>query len=285
MKIKLKDLNKIIKQYINEGSIRIPKEMLDKISELYDFIAKNIDDIMSAIYPDKNDIDPVTKKPRTAFPKENPLTHPYLKNFFQFKGKYGKDVSVDVGLCGNDSSYAYIHFETSRVIINMDFWYTKSVTRGTSYSKSKRFFITTVNHELAHAVDPFTKHASFNKYEKQHSATPSDNYLKYAKSQHEYAAHLSSIVEELRPIVGNDNKKVYAAIKVISEIFALSPDDKEYLHSPGNNQIKEKYKNFISRNEYYELFDIAVKPEIWAWSKRPTLWKKFIKDLASSLLS
>jgi hypothetical protein len=138
---------------------------------------------------------------------------------------------------------------------------------------------------LTHAVDPFTKHPSFNKYEEEHGATPSDNYLKYAKSQHEYAAHLSSIVEELRPIVGNDNKKVYAAIKVISEIFALSSDDKVYLHSPGHNQIKEKYKNFISKNEYYELFDIAVKPEIWAWSKRPTLWKKFIKDLASSLLS
>lgn len=278
MKIKLKNLNTIIKQYINEGSIRIPKEMLEKISELYDFIAKNIDDIMSAIYPDKNDIDPVTKKPRTASPKEDPLTHPYLKNFFQFKGKYGKDISVDVGLCGNESEFGLIHFETSRVIINMDFW-------DKIFSKSKKFFITTVNHELAHAVDPFTKYASFNKYEKEHGATASNNYLKYAKSQHEYAAHLSSIVEELRPIVGNDNKKVYAVIKVISEIFALSPDDKVYLNSPANKEIYEKYKNFITKNEYYELFDIAVKPEIWAWSKRPTLWKKFIKDLASSLLS
>lgn len=291
--IRMMNLKKLVVEFVRleaqnlfEGSVTLPKEVLDRSDELFDFITSREDEIMSEVYPDVDNIHPTTGLPRAAFDKFSPLLLPELRNFFQFKSKYGADVSVDVGLYGDDSAYGGWDPDDNRVLINMDHWDRK-------ISKSRGFLKRIINHELAHASDPFTKHPAYDAYHKKYGANfgappgptnprtgLSAKYEKYAKSQAEYVAHSSTLLEDLKSMFGDDRVKLAAAIKIISQISALSLVDQAHTNNAANRRIYKQYQDIISVEEYEGLFELAQKPEIKAWRTRPTLFKKFLKDLS-----
>jgi hypothetical protein len=291
--IRMMNLKKLVKEFVGlevqnllEGTIKIPEEVLQRSDELFDFITSNMDDIVSQIYHDELD---VMGMPITVKDMLDPLVLPELMEFFQFKSKYGADVSVDVGLYGGDSADARMDSRNNLLMINMDLWDTKT-------GKSKESLRRVINHELTHAVDPFIKHPSYRGYQDKYGADFSGRaegpinpktglsarYEKYAKSQTEYAAHTSTLVEDLRNIVGDDRQKTSAAIKIISQISALPLKDQTQTSKPVR-LIFQEYQGVISAEEYSDIFELSKKPEVRSWSTRPTLFKKFLKDMTTSL--
>jgi hypothetical protein len=283
----MSNLRRLIKEFVGleasnllEGSITIPEEILARSDDLHDFINEREDDIMSEIYPDIDNVDFQTGKPAAEHDAYNPLVLPELSSFFQFISKHGADVSVGVGFFGNDGVYAEMDVKNDLLLINMDFWDTK-------FKKSREAFRQLIDHELVHASDPFVRHPSYKRYREKLKRGSlkvdpqvglSPRYQNYAKSQTEYAAYSSGIISDLKPIVGDDSRKISSAIKIISQVAQLPPAEQTM-----NNKVLAKYPGSISLDEYKEILAIAKKPEIKAWSTRPTLFRKFLGDLAIGL--
>jgi len=276
---------------ISEGTLNIPKDQLAKNEALLSYIKDNLQELVKQVYHES--------EIRT---KTNPYMPASLENFFQVE-RSGITIPVDVGFYGHDSSGARLNpyagtKENPRAnfIINMDNFWSKDLQSDYVVQKELEELRRTINHELVHARDPFPMHPSFEKYEKKHYSDVSKDEgpvnlasgltsarEKYFKSQPEYAAYASTFVEDLKGIVGEDKQKISAALKIIAQVSALPLEQREKHHFPANRAIFNSYKGIIGANEYIKLLAIVNKPEIKAWVTRPTLFKKFLKDMATSL--
>ena len=258
-------------ELLREGNIEIPQSEIDKAGILLDIIKSKLD----------------TYRENTI-PMSTPVVD--YKNYFKILDKDGKPNYVSVGIYndGNDVGAARMDVDKNTLLINVNSW-EDDVDRPLDY------FEDIITHELVHSVDPLLKDTNrfMNYYDKKgaepigseinlsklpNSKSEYDrNYEKYAKSQHEYNAELTTLINKIRRVVKNDKTKMKWMFWMINNIKKINDVEEIYRRT---EQYFENGDNPLFKNTddywYYlsDMFNI-IKP----WSKRPTLFKKFLNDL------
>ena len=265
-------IRRILKEeLLREGNIGIPQSEINKAGILLDLIKSKID-----IY------------------RENTMTYysPMVdfKNYFKLLDKEGNPNYVSVGIYndGNDFAPARMDVNKNTLLVNVNSW-------GDDVDIPLDYFEDTITHELVHSMDPLLKNDDRykNYYEKKGaepigskinlSKSPNSkseydrNYNKYAKSQHEYTAELTPLINKIRRVVKGDGTKIKWMFWVISNISKFNDVEDLFLRTEqyfkdGDNPL------FKTTDDYwYYLFDIfnIIKP----WTVKPTLYKKLINDI------
>ena len=270
-------IRRIIKEHLlTEGYIEIPKSELNKAGVLLDLIKTNI------------------KK----YQKNNlPLTDAYVdfKNFFKFLNEDGEYDYVSVGIYNDDSDVgdARMDIVNNVLLINVKNW--KNLDNITL-----EYFENIITHELVHSRDKLLKKTdTYNRYYDKKGAEPAGlkfnisknnpnapseykkNYEKYRKSQYEYNADLTPLINNVRKIVGRNDFKRKVVFWVISNINDFS--NVEDLYSATKEYFDVEYKNMFKTEEDYWYFLSNLYDVIKPWTTKPTLYKKFINDLYTAL--
>lgn len=262
IKIKLRE------SLLGEGSINIPKEIVNKFGVLYDLIKDNYDEAL----------------------KKSPENHlePFIayKDFFKLKDNGGKPLNISIGLYNKkDNADGRINTRDDILLINMEYFKNMSVS----------YFEELVYHELVHGMDPLVRDIKvFNKYYDKHGAEPSGSklvsskndkkseyeksYEKYKNSQHEYTAEISKLVPIIKKRVGNDENKLKWMFWVISNVKLFNKVDELYINTHNQLENMQKIKLFADDKDYWiflqKLFNI-----IKTWVNNPKINKKFLNDL------
>ena len=270
-------IKKVLREHvINEGYIEIPKSELNKAGVLLDLIKTNI------------------KK----YQKNNlPLTDAYVdfKNFFKFLNEDGEYDYVSVGIYNDDSDIAQARMDTVNnvLLINVTKWENID-------DVTLNYFEDFITHELVHSRDKLLKKTdTYNRYYDKKGAEPvglkfnlsksnpnapseyKKNYEKYRKSQYEYNADLTPLINNVRKIVGRNDFKRKVVFWVISNINDFS--NVEDLYSATKEYFDVEYKNMFKTEEDYWFFVSNLYNVIKPWTTKPTLYKKFINDLYTAL--
>jgi len=265
-------IRRIIKEeLIREGNIEIPQSEINKAGILLDLIKSNLD-----------------KYRKNTIPYYSPMVD--FKNYFKIIGRDGKPNYVSIGIYNdsNDVGAARMDVSNNTLLINVTEW-------GEENDIPVDYFEDIITHELVHSMDPLLKNDErFMNYYNKKGAEPvgseinlskspnskseyDRNYEKYVKSQHEYAAELTTLINKVRKIVNNDKTKMKWMFWMISNINKINDVEEIYLRTEhyfedGNNPLfktTDEYWNYL-----WDMFN-TIKP----WSKRPTLFKKFLNDL------
>ena len=261
----------ISEELLIEGNIEIPQSEINKAGILLDLIKSKID-----IY------------------RENTMTYhsPMVdfKNYFKLLDKEGNPNYVSVGIYndGNDFAPARMDVNKNTLLVNVNSW-------GDDVDIPLDYFEDTITHELVHSMDPLLKNDDrYKNYYEKKGAEPTGskinlskspnskseydrNYNKYAKSQHEYTAELTPLINKIRRVVKGDGTKIKWMFWVISNISKFNDVEDLFLRTEqyfkdGDNPL------FKTTDDYwYYLFDIfnIIKP----WTVKPTLYKKLINDI------
>lgn len=264
---------------LGEGVIEIPKEIVNKFGVLYDLIKSNIDE-----YKEKS-LNKTIKNPIIAF-----------NNFFKLKDKANKPLSINVGFYNDpkDIGLGRMNTYTDTVLINL-----------AKFDYDSKFFEYILYHELVHAMDPLVRDIHmFNKYMGKKGAEPSGNKFaliknkdasgnltyssekdknteKYMKSQHEYTAFLSNIASDVKRIFGNDKNKQEWLRWFIENIGKFKNYNEMY---DGVVKYLDKMKEVkLFNNEKDLIYFIHKLFDAKKWVSDPKIYKKFIKDIYSSL--
>ena len=266
------NIRRILKEeLLREGNIEIPQSEINKAGILLDLIKSKID-----IY------------------RENTMTYysPMVdfKNYFKLLDKEGNPNYVSVGIYndGNDFAPARMDVNKNTLLVNVNSW-------GDDVDIPLDYFEDTITHELVHSMDPLLKNDDrYKNYYEKKGAEPTGskinlskspnskseydrNYNKYAKSQHEYTAELTPLINKIRRVVKGDGTKIKWMFWVISNISKFNDVEDLFLRTEqyfkdGDNPL------FKTTDDYwYYLFDIfnIIKP----WTVKPTLYKKLINDI------
>lgn len=265
-------IRRILKEeLLRESNIEIPQTEIDKAGILLDMIKSKLD----------------TYRENTI-PISTPLVD--YKNYFKILDKEGKPNYVSVGIYndGDDVGAARMDVNKNTLLINVNSW-EDDVDIPLDY------FEHIITHELVHSQDPLLKDDNryMNYYDKK-GAEPTGsrinlsklpnskseydrNYEKYTKSQHEYNAELTQLINKIGRVVKNDGTKIkwmfwmINNIKIYNDVNELYLKTEQYFENGDNPLFK------TTTDYWYYLSDIfyTIKP----WSKRPTLFKKFLNDL------
>jgi|LakMenEpi03Aug12_release.lakeMendotaPanAssembly.Ray.scaffolds.fasta_scaffold00015_202 hypothetical protein len=238
---------------LDEGTIEIPNDVIQKFGVLFDLIKTNLDD-----YKQKT-LNRSYNNPLIAF-----------KDYFKLKDNAGKPLNIDVGLYndGKDVGAGRMDTITDTVLLNLAF-----------FDYDANTFSALLNHELVHAMDPLVrdKHV-FNKYYDKKGAEPSGSkfalskgdpkseydksYDKYLKSQHEYTANISTLITIIRKVFGKDANKQKWLWWFIENLTAYNKADAMYFGVVEHMEDIKAAKLFKSENDLYsfivELF--SLKP-------------------------
>ena len=184
-----------------------------------------------------------------------PMSTPVVdyKNYFKILDKDGKPNYVSVGIYndGNDVGAARMDVDKNTLLINVNSW-EDDVDIPLDY------FEDIITHELVHSVDPLLK--------------DTNRFMNY-----EYNAELTTLINKIRRVVKNDKTKMKWMFWMINNIKKINDVEEIYRRT---EQYFENGDNPLFKNTddywYYlsDMFNI-IKP----WSKRPTLFKKFLNDL------
>jgi len=265
-------IRRIIKEeLLREGNIEIPQSEINKAGILLDLIKSNLD-----------------KYRKNTIPYYSPMVD--FKNYFKIIGKDGKPNYVSIGIYNdsNDVGAARMDVSNNTLLINVTEW-------GEETDIPVDYFEDIITHELVHSMDPLLKNDErFMNYYNKKGAEPvgseinlskspnskseyDRNYNKYAKSQHEYNAELTPLINKLKRIVRGDKTKMKWLFWMISNIKKFNDVEDLYLRT---EQYFENGDNplFKTTDDYwYYLSDVfnIIKP----WTTRPTLYKKLLNDL------
>lgn len=270
-------IRRILKEEIlKEGNINVPKSEILKAGVLLDMINSNIEKY---------------KKYTIGF--YSPIVD--FENFFKLNDNDGNPINISVGIYNDDSdnSGGRMDSENNTLLINVANW-------SKEYPTSLNYFEDLITHELVHSLDPLVRDKKiYAKYYDKKGAEPSGNpfvldktpnkkseydinYEKYRKSQHEYKAELTPLINRINRLVKGDQNKIKWIFWLISTIkYYDNPQDVysntlSYFEENGTSPFK------ISKDDYWELiyslFHI-VKP----WTSKPTLMKKLKKELYIAL--
>jgi len=270
-------IRKILKEEIlKEGHIDVPKSEIRKAGVLMDMINSNIEKY---------------KKYKMGF--YSPIVD--FKNFFKLKDNKGNPINVSVGIYNDNSDNAggRMDTENNTLLINVSKW-TKE------YPISLDDFEELITHELVHSVDPLVKDKKiYAKYYNKKGAEPSGNtfvldktpnakseydknYEKYRKSQHEYKAELTPLINKLNRLVKGDQYKIKWIFWLISIIGYYDTPHEMYVNTSSYFEENGSSPFKISEDDYwlfiYDLFT-KVKP----WTTKPSLMKKLKKELYVAL--
>jgi hypothetical protein len=265
-------IRRIIKEeLLREGNIEIPQSEINKAGILLDLIKSNLD-----------------KYRKNTIPYYSPMVD--FKNYFKIIGKDGKPNYVSIGIYNdsNDVGAARMDVSNNTLLINVTEW-------GEETDIPVDYFEDIITHELVHSMDPLLKNDErFMNYYNKKGAEPvgseinlskspnskseyDRNYNKYAKSQHEYNAELTPLINKLRRIIKGNKTKMKWLFWMISKIKEINDVEEIYLRT---EQYFENGDNplFKTTDDYwYYLSDMfnVIKP----WTTRPTLYKKLLNDL------
>jgi hypothetical protein len=266
------NIKRILKEeFLIEGNIEIPQSEINKAGILLDII--------------KSKLDTYRKK---TIPYYSPVVD--FKNYFKILDKDGKPNFVSVAIYNDvdDVGAARMDVENNTLLINVSTWEDDAEI-------PLDYFEDIITHELVHSMDPLLRDGNrFMDYYNKKGAEPvgdktkvsnlpnsnseyDRNYEKYAKSQHEYNAELTTLINKIRRVVKNDRTKMKWMFWMINNIKKINDVEEIYRRT---EQYFENGDNPLFKNTddywYYlsDMFNI-IKP----WSKRPTLFKKFLNDL------
>lgn len=266
-------IKKILKEeLIREGYIKVPQSEILKSGILLDMINSNMDKYKS---------------------KVNTYSNPSLefKDFFKLKDVSGKDVMVSVGIYNDEGDIGLGRMDTvsNVLLINVSKW-----EEGNPIQLSE--FEEMITHELVHSIDPLVRNVGvFSKYYQKKGSEPSGssfnisksigskseyerNYDKYRKSQHEYKAELTPLINVLSRLVKGDENKIKWVLWLVSmvgkydKVDELYFDTKSYFDIDGMSKIRfndDGYWKFINK-----LFNV-IKP----LSDKPSLMRKLNKEI------
>jgi len=267
-----KQIRRILReQLLKESYIEPPKGEIDKSGILLDLILSNIDNY---------------KKNETYY--YNALID--FKNYFKILDENGEPNYISVGIYNDSDDRGDARMDTvnNNLLINVSKWDDEN-------GMDLTYFEDLITHELVHSMDKLVQDknlydpyfekkgaeitgSTFNLSKVPNSKSEYEkNYEKYRKSQHEYNAELTPLITQLKKIVKNDEYKTKLVFWIIEHVKNYSKasdlffETKEHFEDGSNRMFnsEESYWRFI-----YNLFNV-VKP----WTKRPTLYKKFINDL------
>jgi len=267
-----KQIRRILReQLLKESYIEPPKGEIDKSGILLDLILSNIDNY---------------KKNETYY--YNALID--FKNYFKILDENGEPNYISVGIYNDSDDRGAARMDTvnNNLLINVSKWDDEN-------GMDLTYFEDLITHELVHSMDKLVQDknlydpyfekkgaeitgSTFNLSKVPNSKSEYEkNYEKYRKSQHEYNAELTPLITQLKKIVKNDEYKTKLVFWIIEHVKNYSKasdlffETKEHFEDGSNRMFnsEESYWRFI-----YNLFNV-VKP----WTKRPTLYKKFINDL------
>jgi hypothetical protein len=270
-------IRKILKEeIIKEGYIDVPKNEILKSGVLLDLINSNIEKYK------KEEVDYYSRIVD-------------FKDFFKLNDNEGNPINISVGIYNDDSDIAGARMdaENNTLLINVSSWSEESPINLDDFEDL-------ITHELVHSVDPLVKNKEiYKKYYEKKGAEPTGNpfvldkrpnikseydinYEKYRKSQHEYKAELTPLINRIDKLVKGDKYKIEWVFWLLSIIEKYNTprdmyfDTKSYFEDNGGSPFKiseDNYWNFI-----YYLFNV-VKP----WSSKPTLMRSLKKELYSAL--
>lgn len=253
------DLKRIVRRVLKEGPINVPQSEILKSGVLLDLINSNLEKYK------KEEVD-----------YSSPIVD--FKDFFKLTDNEGNPINVSVGIYNDDSDYAggRMDTENNTLLINVSSWTKESPT-------DLNYFEELITHELVHSLDPLIRNKKLyaNYYDKK-GAEPSGDYEKYRKSQHEYKAELTPLINKIDRLVKGDKYKIEWIFWLLSNIeYYSSPQEiflntKSYFENAGDAPIK------ISEDDFWEFINYffnVVKP----WSSKPSLMKRFKKELYVAL--
>jgi hypothetical protein len=265
-------IRRILKEEpLREGNIEIPQSEINKAGILLDLIKSKLD---------------IYRKNTISY--YSPMVD--YKNYFKLLDKEGNPNYVSVGIYndGNDVGAARMDVNKNTLLINVSSW-------GDDVDIPLDYFEDTITHELVHSIDPLLKNDDrYKNYYEKKGAEPTGskinlsklpnskseydrNYNKYAKSQHEYNAELTPLINKIRRVVKGDETKMKWMFWMISNISKFNDVEDLYLRTEqyfedGDNPL------FKTTDDYwYYLFDMfnIIKP----WTVKPTLYKKLLNDI------
>lgn len=270
-------IKKILREEsLREGHIKIPQSEILKSGVLLDMINSNIDNYKSTF---------------------NTYNTPIVEfmDFFKLKDNDGNDVMISVGIYNDENDGALGRMDTinNLLLINVSKFNKDNPIELSDFENM-------ITHELVHSIDPLVRNKDvFSKYYDKKGSDLTDttfdssksintkseyerSYDKYRKSQHEYKAELTPLINILdRYVKGNENKIKWVLWLVSMVGYYDNADElyfetESYFESDGESKIRfndDEYWKFI-----FNLFNV-VKP----LSNKPSLMKKLNKELYSGL--
>jgi hypothetical protein len=255
-------------EFLNEGNIKVPRSEIDKAGVLLDLINSDIEKYKN----NKTTLDNASID---------------FKNYFKIKDENGEPNYISVGIYNDDKDVgaARMDVNNNNLLINVHSWDGMSLEN----------FEDIITHELVHSMDKLLKNSEvFNDYYSKKGAEPtgnkfnlskvknskseySKNYEKYRKSQHEYNAELTPLINKIKKIVKNDEYKIKLMFWLIENAKNYNNETDLY-HDTKDYFTDGSGRMFNSQDDYwkfiYNMFAV-IKP----WTTKPTLYKKFINDL------
>ncbi len=255
---------------LDEGSMSLPKDIVNKFGVLFDLI--------------KNDYNVLLKKSGDDY------NNPYIafKDYFKLTDKANKPLNVSIGLYNDADDVGAGRMDTRKdiLLINMAYFNAEDLNG----------FEDLMYHELVHAMDPLVRNVElFGKYYAKKGAEPGGtsfvlskradakseyelNYDKYRKSQHEYIAEISPLINMVKKITGGDSKRIEWVMWILKNIKNYNTAEDLYFATVDYMDDYKQVKLFSDNDSYWGFISNAfgvVKP----WAGKPTLYKKFLNDL------
>lgn len=270
-------IKKILREeLLRESHIEIPKSEIMKSGILLDMINSNIDNYKSTF---------------------NTYNAPTLEfsDFFKLKDNDGNDVMVSVGIYNDEDDDALGRMDTinNMLLINVSKW-------GEENSIELSEFESLITHELVHSIDPLVRNKDV--YRKYYDKKGSDltgttfnvsksinskseyerSYDKYRKSQHEYKAELTPLINILDRYVKGDENKIKWVLWLVSMVEYYNGADELYFVTKSHFGVDGKSNMRFNDDDYWQFINnlfYVVKP----LSNKPSLMKKLNKELYSGL--
>lgn len=263
--IMIKIYNILQEIYLNEKIIKVPIEIINKSREAFRYIKQNIDDI----------------KKKATVDDDNPHIPIRLKNFFKLKDLKGNDIMVSIGFYNNPDDIAAARMDSINNILLINLVKLKL--------DDLEDFEEVIEHELVHSMDP--KHRNkqlFTRLYRKSGAKPDEDLDKYYKSPWEFDAYTAPLIRTIRYNLNKvENEDEYKE-KIFNLLYDIKTKSVEEII---NNEKYELLSLFFSKKEWdAENYDAIMRlfvhelNKIKIWSKRPTLYKRFLKRLAQELL-
>jgi hypothetical protein len=274
---------KLIDLLFESNIVRVPKEILSKLGDIYDYTKNNLEKIKE-------------KSPES--PRDSPYVPNTYNKYLKFKDLANKDIEISIGYYNDPSDVGSGRMDTANDIMLINLY----------YFGDKEDFLELGEHELIHAMDPKVRDSKlFGREYIKKGAEPAGQKLnlsksgdkseyernldKYLKSPWEFDSFTGPLLNKLkRSLERAPNKsafrsslnKLFSIIrtKSVSEIINDSTNDKELsdvLWYLSDREWKPENYQYIENDAENELLKIK------SWTTKPTLYKRFLQRYATTV--
>lgn len=254
----------ILEEALKEANIvKVPEEILSKLKGIYSYTSKNLD-----------------KLKRVAGKSYNlPHIPASYNKYLKFKDLSNNPINVSIGYYNDPKDVAGGRMDTRKdvMLINLAFF------------GDKEDFLDLGEHELVHAMDPKVRDVKiFGKiYAKKGAEPEGDGVDKYLKSPWEFDAFTAPLINKIKANLdkyGDKKKYTKDILQMFSDlrtkdVEAVAEDEK--YSSLAYFFTKRKVTEKDWPKVYAEFYDELKK--IKTWITKPTLYKKFLQRLYTTI--